>query len=122
MEFLTPFQPPDEHEMLEHGFEIGEAHDPEECVLAYRCAYPDGLTLAVEYAVGHSSSIRVSSMCDGRCLSETVAEDVLSIKFQSWDGDRILRVRFDERAHGEDMRIHHHPAPSLYFASSRHGT
>ena len=119
MEFLTPFQPPDELEMLERGFEIGEAHDPEGCVLAYRRAYPDGLTLTVEFDIGHLSSIRVSIMCNGRCLSETVAEGVLSMQFQSWHDDRILRIRFDEDSLGNDMRIHYHPAPFIYFASSQ---
>lgn len=119
MEFLTPFQPPDEMEMLERGFEIGEAHDPEECVLAYRRTYPDALMLVVEFDIGHVSSIRVSIMRAGRCLSETVADGVLSLQFQSWHGDRILRVRFDENFSGNDLRIHHHPAPSVHFASCR---
>jgi hypothetical protein len=119
MEFLTSFQPPDELEMLGRGFEIGEAHDPEECVLAYRRTYSDGLTLTVVFDVGHSSSIWVSIMRDGRCLSEMVAEGVLSMQFQSWHDDRILRIRFDESFPGNDLRIHHHPAPSIHFVSRR---
>lgn len=60
-------------------------------------------------------------MRDGRCLSETVAGDVLSIQFQSWHGDRILRVRFDENFSDNDMRIHHHPMPSICFVSRGQG-
>lgn len=120
-EFLTPFQPPHELEMLERGFELGETHDPEQCVLAYRRTYPGGLMLTVEFDIGHSSSIGVSILRDGRCLSETVSEGVLSIQFQSWHGDRILRVPFEERLLGNDMRIHYHPAPSIYFASRQQG-
>ncbi len=79
MEFLTPFQPPDELDMLERGFEIDDAHDPEECVVAYRRTYPDALTLTVEFHIGYPSLVKASIAFAGRCISETVAEGVLVV-------------------------------------------
>ena len=120
MQFLTQFQPPDELDMLERGFELDDAHDPEECVLAYKRTYSDAFELRVQFNIGHPSSIKASITCAGRCISETVAEGVLVIEFQSWHGDGVIRARFDKSFDGHDMRVHYRPEPAIHFASLQH--
>ncbi|MFG6485602.1 hypothetical protein ACG04R_02900 [Roseateles sp. BYS78W] len=117
MRFLTPFQPPDELEMFDHGFGLAAEHDPEEAVLSFCRSYEDFRLLTVTFKMGYSSSVHVLITEKEGTTSNLSVEEVATWGFQSWEGESILRFSFSNTFEHFDLRLHYEPAPRVYFCA-----
>ena len=111
------FTPPPEIEFLERGFDISQEHDPDEAIISYAFAYKDGSELKVTFTIGSIPSVHVSLSQSSRLVAEVTVENIIDVSFQSWSGERNLRMSFKENHASTDLRVHYEPQASIHMAS-----
>jgi hypothetical protein len=117
MQFLTPFQPPEELEMFDQGFGLAPEHDPEDAILSFHRQYDAAKAVIITFRIGYPSSVHVL-ITDGEITtSNLLVEEVAGWSFQSWNGESVLRFMFSNAFEHCDLRLHYELVPSIYFSA-----
>jgi hypothetical protein len=115
------FSLPPELEFIERGFGLSPLHDPDEGIISYVRAYPRTRELTLTFDIGAVSLVLIRLSEASASLCELSLERVCSLAFQSWHGERTIRVGFEREFSGVDLRLHYDPLPSVHLASVASG-
>ena len=110
------FTPPHESEFLSRGFDFSPAHDPNEAVLSYCRHYASQQVLTVGFTLGSETALHVSIAHGSAPVATVEMENLASMDFQSWHGERILRFYFSVPRGATDLRVHFEPEPRVYVS------
>ena len=110
-----------ELEFFERGFGLSPLHDRDEGVFSYVRAYENGRQLTLTFDIGSVSTLRVNLAEACVPLSDITVEGFKALAFQSWHGERIVRVDCDHELSRVDLRVHYDPAPSIHMTALRSG-
>ena len=101
---------PAEFAFFEREFGFAEGHQPEQGTAAFCREYRNGQDLMISF--NQDRSIQVCIQLARRPVLALRAERLSHGVFQSWSGEQVLRISFDNE---DEMRIHFDPWPAVFF-------
>ena len=110
------FTPPEESEFLSRGFDLSPQHDPNEAVVSYCRIYQNNQLLTVTFTLSAEASVQVSISHQSMPATAVEIENLDSVAFQSWQGERTLRFYFSLPQRTADLRVHYEPEPRIYVS------
>ncbi len=110
-----------ELEFFERGFGLSPLHDRDEGVFSYVRSYENERQLTLTFDIGSVSTLRVTLAEACVLVFDITFECFRALTFQSWHGERIVRVDLDQEFSRVDLRVHYDPAPSIHMTVLRSG-
>ena len=106
---------PEELEFFERGFGYSDEYEHDEGLFSFLMTYENGEQLIFTHSPFGNNSICVKLFQNEELVFQVYKENVLRIEFQSWSGEQVLRVYFDDATDCNDFLVYFSPRPRLKY-------
>ncbi|PSV99573.1 hypothetical protein [Photobacterium lipolyticum] len=107
------YEVPEEEEFFIRGFGYSQEYDHDEGLFSFIKSYGHDEYLVFTHSPMGQGSVTVKLVVKGQEVFRVYKERISQISFQTWSGQKVIRIYFSEPCDSRDFLVYYEPRPRL---------